>query len=409
MDTGLTAGDADICAEAAKFRHVHEAVLENGFLDDALAAGQGHQGHELRLKIGSKAGINVRGHIHRLDGAGTLYRHGIEAAMNLATGLDQLVEQDRDQFRTYLGQAHFPTGHGASHGIGAGFDAIADHRPVGALEAGDAFDDDSGGTLTGNLGAHGVQAFGQVGDLRLAGGVFQHGRAMGQNGRHQGMFGSAYRHEREFDLGALQAARRLSEDITFVHVDMSAKRFQRLQVQIDRARTDGAAAGQRYLGVAGTGDQRPQHVERRTHLAHQIIGCEGRGNFRRMQQGFLAIGALRFSNLGAETRQQTPQQAGIGQTRHVGQAYRFGGQQGGGHQLDGRILRARNGDVSEERAAALDSDTIHKPACNSNLCAKAANTRFYMTLGGTQYFVCVFRTRCPSLFRYRRLVVHQRL
>ncbi len=244
MDAGLAAADTDIGTEATQFRHVHEAVFENRFLDRALPRGQGHQRHELRLQVGSKAGIDVSGHIDRPDGARALDGHRIETAMDLAAGFDQLVEQDSDQFRAHLGQPDLATGHGAGHGIGACLDSIADHRPVGALEAGDALDDDCGGPLAGDLGAHGVQAFGQVGDFRLAGAIGHHRRAVCQHGRHQGVFGGADGNERKRDFGAFQAARRLGEDIAFVHVDMGAQGFQRLEVQVNRTGANRAAAGQ---------------------------------------------------------------------------------------------------------------------------------------------------------------------
>ncbi len=77
--------------------------------------------------------------------------------------------------------------------------------------------------------------------------------------------------------------------------------------------------------MAGTGDQRSQYVERGTHLAHQIVGRERRGDFGRMQQSFLAVRTIGLGDLGAESRQQATKQTGIGQARHIGEAHRFGG------------------------------------------------------------------------------------
>ena len=43
-------------AEPGQLLHVHEAVFEDRLGDPRSALGLGHQGHELRLQIGRKAG-----------------------------------------------------------------------------------------------------------------------------------------------------------------------------------------------------------------------------------------------------------------------------------------------------------------------------------------------------------------
>src|SRR3569623_1327312 len=47
----LAALHRDLGAHARQFRHVHEAVLEDGLPNDAFALGEAHQGYELRLQI----------------------------------------------------------------------------------------------------------------------------------------------------------------------------------------------------------------------------------------------------------------------------------------------------------------------------------------------------------------------
>ena len=52
-------------------------------------------------------------------------------------------------------------------------------------------------------------------------------------------------------------------------------------MQIDRPRADGAAAGQRDLGLAMPRQQRPQHLEAGAHLAHHVVGGEGGSDLAR--------------------------------------------------------------------------------------------------------------------------------
>jgi hypothetical protein len=70
-DNGLLAVDADVGAHATEFEDVHEAVLEDGFLDERDSASLGHQGHELCLEVGGKAGEFLGGCVD-----GTQFRAG---------------------------------------------------------------------------------------------------------------------------------------------------------------------------------------------------------------------------------------------------------------------------------------------------------------------------------------------
>ena len=70
---------------------------------------------------------------------------------------------------------------------------------------------------------------------------------------------------------------RRGDDIAIFQRDGGAQRFQRLQVQIDRPGADGAAAGERDLGLAMAGQQRRQHLEAGAHFAHHVVGGEGGG------------------------------------------------------------------------------------------------------------------------------------
>ena len=60
-------------------------------------------------------------------------------------------------------------------------------------------------------------------------------------------------------------------DITVFNLDISAHRFQTLDVQVHRPGANGAAARQRYLSLTETGQQWPQHQDRGSHGAHQFV------------------------------------------------------------------------------------------------------------------------------------------
>ena len=101
------------------------------------------------------------------------------------------------------------------------------------------------------------KAFGDIADLGLAGGVLDHRLALGQRRRHQHIVGGADGDLREDHARPPEAiARCLGDHVAAVDVDGGAERLEARQVQIDRARADGAAARQRHVRSAVARDQR---------------------------------------------------------------------------------------------------------------------------------------------------------
>ncbi len=67
------------------------------------------------------------------------------------------------------------------------------------------------------------------------------------------------------------AARRLRRHVAVLGGDLRAHLFERLQMQIHRARADGAAPGERDARVSRAADQRSQRQNRGAHRAHQFV------------------------------------------------------------------------------------------------------------------------------------------
>ena len=94
-----------------------------------------------------------------------------------------------------------------------------------------------------DLRAHLVQQVRQVDYFGLARAIFQHGLAFGQSRRHQQVFGSGHRDFFEDNARALQPLG-AGFDVAVFLGDLRAQLLQPFEVQIDRARSNGAAAGQ---------------------------------------------------------------------------------------------------------------------------------------------------------------------
>jgi hypothetical protein len=78
-----------------------------------------------------------------------------------------------------------------------------------------------------------------------------------------------------------------------------------------------------------------------------------------VEQGLL-VGTLPLSVTSTpKERSSLPRKLRIRQARHIGQPQGLIGQDGGGHQLDGGVLRPRDRDLTVERAVAVNRNAVH--------------------------------------------------
>ena len=158
-------------------------------------------------------------------------------------------------------------------------------------------------------------------------------------------------------MRALETANGRSLHIALLDLQVSAHGFQRLQMEVNRTRTDRTTARQGHGRVPGTGNQRSKNVKARPHLAHLFIGRD-----RAFQLGGIQVAgrlALRPIDLHAQSLQQLRQEARIRQARHVGQRDRLVRQQARDHELQRRVLGAGNGNAAVELSAANNVQSIH--------------------------------------------------
>src|SRR5581483_6789077 len=92
--------------------------------------------------------------------------------------------------------------------------------------------------------AHGREAAHEIDDLRIARGIEDLGLAAGEARCHQRRLGGADGRRGKDDMAAGEpVAGDTSADVAALHVDLRAEGGERLEMQVDWARADGAAAG----------------------------------------------------------------------------------------------------------------------------------------------------------------------
>ena len=224
----------------------------------------------------------------------------------------------------------------------------------GAVQGFDAFDDQRVGADALDFGAHGLQACGEVGDFGFTGGVFQRGDAVGQAGRHEDVFRGADGDEGEDEFRAFQALRGGGVDIAAIERDFGAHGLEALEVQVDRAGADGAAAGQGHAGLADARQQGAEDEDGGAHFAHDVVGrlgvCDAPA-----KAGGAALGLDGDAVLG----QQIGHCGEVGQLRDIGEGQALISEQAAGHERQCGIFGAGDGDGAVERYAAGDANRVH--------------------------------------------------
>ena len=230
---------------------------------------------------------------------------------------------------------------------------MACSAPCSALHALDA---DGGRAGAFDLRAHLDQQIGQVRHLRLAGGVAQHGFALGQHGRHHQVLGAGDGDAVEVHHRAAQALGRLGFDVAVRLVDARAELLQAEDVQVDGPRADGAAAGQGNARAPAARHQRPQHQAGGAHGLHQLVGRFGR---RRCAACAGATVSPSTSTFDADIHQQPLHGADVAHARNAAQRHRLFGEQRRGQRRQRRVLRAVDRDLALEGGAARNHEFIH--------------------------------------------------
>ncbi len=184
VDDGQAAFLADVRPQAVELGHVDEAVRVDLLGDDADAIGQGQKHRDLALKIGGKARIRQRRDIDGAEIAVAGHLHGVVFDLEARTRGFERVDQRREVLEPGALHPHFARGQSGADHEGAGLDSVGHHPIFAAAQFADAFDGDHGRARAPDTGPARVEVPGQIGDLRFAGGMFDHRGAAGQGGRH---------------------------------------------------------------------------------------------------------------------------------------------------------------------------------------------------------------------------------
>ena len=129
-------------------------------------------------------------------------------------------------------------------------------------------------------------------------------------------------------------------------VELDAHRLEAAEVHVELAAADVVAAGHRDARLAAARQQRTEHVDRRAHAGHELVGRLGVQRRRRVD---LQLRRARPLDVGADGAQHVDHHVEVGDGIEVAQRRDPGREQRGRHLLGARVLgRARDADRAAE-------------------------------------------------------------
>ena len=247
-------------------------------------------------------------------------------------------------------QRHIALGDGRADHIAAGLDLIRDDRILAAVQFGHAVDLDHIGAGAAHIRAHHIQEVGQIDDMRFTGHIFEHRGAFGQHRRQHGVHRRADRDGIKEHMRTVQRAR-LDMDLAVLDRILRPQRGKRLEVLVDGARAQVAAARHRHLAGAEPPQQRAQEIIACAHLAGKFVGDLGADD----------VGGIDLVCTAADHADAGPQLAEDLEGRHhitdAGQVFDqafIRGQNRGRQNGHGCVFRAADIHIALQRVAPAD-------------------------------------------------------
>jgi hypothetical protein len=204
----------------------------------------------------------------------------------------------------------------------------------------------------------------EVLDVRLAGGVADHGRAGRARGREQRVL---RRHDRRLvheHIARAQPPGRAQLDVASV-LEGRAERGEGVQVRVQAPATDDVAAGRRHPHAAEAREQRAGEQERRPDALGQLAiddGLLGRQVGR--AEGDLMVREPRDPH--AERLEDREHGAHVLDLRDVADHDLVLGQDRGGKDGEGTVLVTGGHDRAGQRDASVDDELLHERAPSSD-------------------------------------------
>ena len=154
------------------------------------------------MQVGGETRERQRGEVHRARPLGSQHPDPIFPGFYPTPGVLKLAELHTQVIWHASAHHHFAGGDGGCDRVRSGFDPIGNHSMSCRIQRRNTQHPDRRSPGPENVGPHGVEKCRQVLELRLPGGVFDHGLAPGQDGREENVLRRADTGKVKVDLGS---------------------------------------------------------------------------------------------------------------------------------------------------------------------------------------------------------------
>ena len=282
---------------------------------------------------------------------GAAHAHCIVELFHLHACTAQLFGDRLQMLGGNILHQHIPARSRSSHHVAAGFDLIRNDAVGAAVHLFHTAHLDDIGACTAHIRTAHIQEVCQIHHMGLLGTVFQNGLALGHDSGEHTVHGSAHTDLIKEDMRTVQLLG-THRDHAIIHAVLSAQRTEHLQMLIDGAGAQIAAAGHGHLCLAKAGQQCAQKIIAGTHLTGQIVRDVGPGKVG----GVDLIGvAVQHSDLCAQNAEDLQAHRHITDIRQVLDHADIRCQNGCRQDAYRRILRTRNGNFATQGLTARNN------------------------------------------------------
>ena len=341
----------DIRAHLAQLVHITEAVVPHALGDGGSPLCHAEQNAHQGLHIGGEARVGHGVDLEGQDVAGAANPHGIVKLLHLNARTAELCGDRLEVLGGDVLHQHIAAGGRCSHHVAAGLDLVGDDAVGAAVHLLDAAHLDDIGACAAHISAAHIQEVGQIDHMGLLGTVFQNGLTLGHDSGEHTVHGSTHAHLIKEDMSAVQLVG-VDGDHAVVHTVLCAQSAEHLQVLVDGAGAEVAAAGHGHLGLAEAGQQCAEEIVAGTHLAGQVVGDVGAGQMG----GVDLVGVLvQHPDLCAQHAEDLEAHRHIADVRQVLDDADVRCQNGSGQDAHSRIFRAGDDDFAVQGLTARNN------------------------------------------------------
>ena len=292
-------------------------------------------------------GVDLEGQ----DVAGAANPHSIVKLLHLNARTAELCGDRLEVLGGDVLHQHIAAGGRCSHHVAAGLDLVGDDAVGAAVHLLNAAHLDDIGACAAHISAAHIQEVGQIDHMGLLGTVFQNGLTLGHDSGEHTVHGSAHAHLIKEDMSAVQLVG-VDGDHAVVHTVLCAQSAEHLQVLVDGAGAEVAAAGHGHLGLAEAGQQCAEEIVAGAHLAGQVVGDIGAGQMG----GVDLVGVLvQHPDLSAQHAEDLEAHRHIADVRQVLDDADVRCQNGSGQDAHSCILRAGDDDFAVQGLTARNN------------------------------------------------------